>query len=102
MAGHTVWQREFRTLRSSIKLSVENQQSSKEKTNKSWVILFHVSCDCHVRVSAQRADAQTLTKKQRICSPATVTSTIGGEAQHQYVIRARKGQSMTCRVNQER
>src|SRR5262245_20199955 len=45
--------------------------------------------------TASVSQAQPETPKQRLRSPATVRSSIGGEAQDHYVIRARKGQTMT-------
>ena len=35
----------------------------------------------------------------RLRNPATVRADIGGEAHHSYVIRARKGQTMTVRIS---
>jgi hypothetical protein len=37
--------------------------------------------------------------KKRLRSPATVRGVIGGEAQARYVIRARKGQTMTVTIS---
>ena len=39
------------------------------------------------------------TRKQRLKSPAVVKGEIGGEAHDSYVIRARKGQTMTVRIS---
>jgi len=42
------------------------------------------------------------TPKQRLRSPATARSTIGGESHDSYVIRARKGQTMTVQISWQR
>ena len=42
------------------------------------------------------------TPKQRLRSPATVRGGIGGEAHDSYVIRARKGQTMTVQISWRR
>jgi len=39
---------------------------------------------------------------QRLRSPATVRSFIGGESHDSYLIRARKGQTMTVRISWQR
>jgi len=45
--------------------------------------------------SAQITQAQDPMQKKRLRSPATVRDLIGGESQDHYVIRARKGQTLT-------
>lgn len=42
------------------------------------------------------------TPKKRLRSPATVSGFIGGESHDSYVIRARKGQTMTVRISWRR
>ena len=42
------------------------------------------------------------TPKKRLTSPATVKGEIGGEAHDSYVIRVRKGQTMTVEINWRR
>ncbi len=42
------------------------------------------------------------TIKKRLKSPATVTGIIGGESHNSYVIRARKGQTMTVQITWKR
>jgi hypothetical protein len=42
------------------------------------------------------------TPKKRLRSPATVRGFVGGESQDHYVIRARKGQTMTVRISWRR
>ncbi len=42
------------------------------------------------------------TRKKRLKSPAVVKGEIGGEAHDSYVIRARKGQTMTVRISWRR
>ena len=62
------------------------------------VIVFFVSAI--LLFSASEALAQTdSTPKKRLISPATVQGDIGGEAHDSYVIRARKGQTMTVRIS---
>ena len=48
--------------------------------------------------SALRAQDDT-TPKKRLRSPAITRSVIGGESHDSYVIRARKGQTMTVRIS---
>jgi hypothetical protein len=43
--------------------------------------------------------AQDRTPKKRLRSPATVRGFVGGEAQDHYVIRARKGRTITVRIS---
>jgi hypothetical protein len=45
------------------------------------------------------ARAQPPTPKKRLRAPATVRSLVGGESTDRYVIRARKGQTMTVRIS---
>ncbi len=45
------------------------------------------------------AQAQPDTPKQRLRNPASVRGTIGGESQNHYVIRARKGRTMTVQLS---
>ena len=53
--------------------------------------------------TATAAQAQEdSTPKQRLRSPATVRGNIGGEAHDSYVIKARKGQTMTVRISWRR
>ena len=42
--------------------------------------------------------AQTPARKKRLHSPATVHGFVGGEVMNNFVIRARKGQTMTVRI----
>lgn len=50
-------------------------------------------------MAAQVCQAYGATKKKRLRSPATVRGFIGGESQDHYVIRARKGQTMTIQIS---
>lgn len=43
--------------------------------------------------------AQEPTRKKRLRAPATVRNLVGGESTDRYVIRARKGQTMTLRLS---
>ena len=53
-----------------------------------------------VLFAADLMSAQTdSARKQRLKSPAVVKGYIGGEAHDGYVIRARKGQTMTVRIS---
>jgi hypothetical protein len=49
--------------------------------------------------AAQVARAQNEPPKKRLRSPATVRGFVGGEAQDHYVIRARKGRTMTVQIS---
>lgn len=49
--------------------------------------------------AAQITQAQDSIKKKRLRSPATVRGLIGGESQDHYVIRARKGQTLTVSIS---
>jgi hypothetical protein len=49
--------------------------------------------------TAQAARAQNDPPKKRIRSPATVRGLVGGESQDLYVIRARKGRTMTLQIS---
>lgn len=51
--------------------------------------------------SVSRSQDDT-TPKKRLRSPATARGVIGGEAHDSYVIRARKGQTMTVRISWRR
>ena len=63
------------------------------KLRLKWPILIGVGI---VIVSmGSVCQAQPETPNQRLRSPATVRSSIGGEAMDHYVIRAKKGQRMT-------
>ncbi len=43
--------------------------------------------------------AQAPTRKKRLRAPATIRELVGGESTNRYVIRARKGQTMTVRIS---
>lgn len=54
-------------------------------------------------LAANFISAQTdKTPKKRLKNPAKVTGFIGGEAHDSYVIRARKGQTMTVQISWKR
>lgn len=63
-----------------------------------WQLLFLVALATFL-FSAQAARAQPETPKTRLHSPANVRGGIGGEAQALYVIRARKGRTMTVQIS---
>jgi hypothetical protein len=63
-----------------------------------WQLLFLVALATFL-FSAQAASAQPETPKTRLHSPANVRGGIGGEAQALYVIRARKGRTMTIQFS---
>jgi hypothetical protein len=50
-------------------------------------------------MTAQVCQAQDAIKKKRLRSPATTRGFIGGESQDHYVIRARKGQTLTVSIS---
>ena len=49
-------------------------------------------------LSANFCLAQTAARKKRLRSPATVRGFVGGESMDNFVIHARKGQTMTVRI----
>jgi hypothetical protein len=63
-----------------------------------WRSLFFVAIATFL-FTAHVAQAQNEPPKKRLRSPATVRGLIGGEAQDLYVIRARKGRTMTIQFS---
>ncbi|MEP6706427.1 MAG: hypothetical protein ABJC05_02845 [Pyrinomonadaceae bacterium] len=63
--------------------------------------LFLATITILLAVSPSRAQDDT-TPKKRLRSPATTRGLIGGESHDSYVIRARKGQTMTVRISWRR
>lgn len=61
-----------------------------------WSLLFAIAT---FFFTAQAGRAQNDAPKKRLRSPATVSGLIGGESQDRYVIRARKGLTMTVRIS---
>ncbi|HEY3027113.1 MAG TPA: hypothetical protein VGJ55_13275 [Pyrinomonadaceae bacterium] len=59
-----------------------------------------VSVTILLAVSPARAQDDTTPKRLR--SPATIRGLVGGESHDSYVIRARKGQTMTVRISWRR
>jgi hypothetical protein len=63
-----------------------------------WRSLFLVAIATFL-FTAPGARAQDNTPKKRLRSPASVRGFIGGESQDHYVIRARKGRTMTVQIS---
>ncbi len=70
------------------------------KLNKA-IIAFFASIMFLFAVNSTLAQTDT-TPKKRLQSPATVKGFIGGEAHDSYVIRARKGQTMSVQISWRR
>src|SRR5438128_9635362 len=65
------------------------------------LFLFLATVTSLLAASPSRAQDDT-TPKKRLRSPAITRSFIGGESHDSYVIRARKGQTMTVRISWRR
>ena len=63
-----------------------------------WRSLFLVAIATFL-FTAHGARGQDDTPKKRLRSPASVRGFIGGESQDHYVIRARKGRTMTVQIS---
>lgn len=61
--------------------------------------LFLVAISILLLSSTVSRSQDDTTPKKRLRSPATVRGFIGGESHDSYVIRARKGQTMTVRIS---
>ena len=66
------------------------------KIRLKWRSLFFVAIAMFL-LTAQVARAQT--PKKRLRSPATVRGFVGGESMDNFVIRARKGRTMTVQIS---
>jgi hypothetical protein len=63
-----------------------------------WRLILFVAIATFL-FTAQVARAQNDRPKKRLRSPATVRGFVGGESQDFYVIRARKGRTMTVQIS---
>ena len=64
-----------------------------------WHSLFLVATAIVMLMAPVSRAQEDSTPKQRLRSPATVRGGIGGEAHDSYVIKARKGQTMTVQIS---
>lgn len=62
-------------------------------------LLFIALTSLFLAANVTRAQEEDTTPKKRLRSPATVKGFIGGESHNSYVIRARKGQTMTVKIS---
>jgi hypothetical protein len=68
------------------------------KLRSQWRFLLLVAV-VMLLLPAQVSRAQDNMKARRLKNPATVRGFIGGESQDRYVVRARRGRTMTVRIS---